>query len=1207
MANKQIRHLRIEIDTKGSKEAADAIAGINRELEGVQEGAKAIGGVMKGPTKALETLHSRATALSTVFNTVATAAGTLNKSLNGNTKKAEKGLSGYLDNLELLSASLKDVAEQSNTVATNIGKIDAGMGNRTSGDLDEISASLHGILVEMQEMNDGTRIMNKRLKQTRDGIHDLGTTADRTEEEMQALNNQTRETGGGLGDLATQTKHTDNTLKNFNKGTGSSTTRAFSKMAFSTNYLTLLYAKLAINIYAVTEAFRYLTEASNLDRLQTQLSNFSAGVSGLDVRNIAEQMQEVSSGALSMKESLQFASKGIAFKFTSDQLENLTIGARKASIALGRDFSDSMDRVLRGISKQEIELFDELGVVTRLIPAFKAYATEVGKTVDELTDYERQLALTIEVQKQLDTRFGGIDVVATSWEQLGVAVKDSSDELLVFIADALEPAAAGLTYLLETYVALGSEIDKVSSTAARQEKTFQAAFEAGNLGQMVNATGNLTKLIDTLNKKLVKSKETIKASNAEMLKVSESPGFFGMVSIAAASLTLATGTHNNNKQLELQSKIEAEILKLKKLQAEETKKIHESRGIDRSIISEKTGQQILSNKDALVEVERAIVGLSTKAQKSSAPLRDLILQFTNLERATVEGVPDTVLDQYEKFQDIMSHMEFGDTIDSIGDLVDATKALSLSMRDLKFTDSMEKILLGQTKDADTKALTGEIQRRQHILSSMLELGKVISVNRKLQITQELKILEAKKAQLELSKEQKRVLADSKMGSQAALLLLGTTVHLESEKLQVQMTQLLAQEAYLKAQGRDTQELERQIALLKVKAGIRIGTENDDRGRGGRSVEAADLNIKLGQSGSEVERLGIQSELLALREKDAALILNQIERETQLNLLAVERAQLGRDTEAAPIRDASALFSTLQGLEGLSNLQNVGLDMAGNFSDVFAAAEESGKGFSDFLSGNMQAFSDFGVGIANSAVSVFQELSSAKVAAIDLEIAAEQRRDGKSVESLAKIKKLEAKKIKEESKAKKASVVMSTAMAVMQGFAQLGPIGGAIMAIPTIAMGAMQLSNIDKASSGQLAALGGGGDKMSITGGTRDNSVDVSKSANAGEYAFMTGQQGSGNSGNFATPGRAGGGYSEAGTSIVTGEKGPEIITPAVPVNVTSAGNSKGVGGNITFAPVFNASAVDSGGMEELFQNYSRELYDGLQQELAANNQTLESL
>jgi hypothetical protein len=89
-------------------------------------------------------------------------------------------------------------------------------------------------------------------------------------------------------------------------------------------------------------------------------------------------------------------------------------------------------------------------------------------------------------------------------------------------------------------------------------------------------------------------------------------------------------------------------------------------------------------------------------------------------------------------------------------------------------------------------------------------------------------------------------------------------------------------------------------------------------------------------------------------------------------------------------------------------------------------------------------------------------------------------------------------------------------------------------------------------------------------------------------------------------GRTIGGYSPAGTSIVVGESGPEVITPAMPVNVSPTGQSSQPA-QISFAPVFNTSAVDVAGFEALTQRYSRQLYDGLERELRARNQSLTNL
>jgi hypothetical protein len=328
----------------------------------------------------------------------------------------------------------------------------------------------------------------------------------------------------------------------------------------------------------------------------------------------------------------------------------------------------------------------------------------------------------------------------------------------------------------------------------------------------------------------------------------------------------------------------------------------------------------------------------------------------------------------------------------------------------------------------------------------------------------------------------------------------------------------------------------------------------------------------------------------------------------------ELANLGKDvagaTSSASTADVSQVLGNIAGLEGLTDLQSTFAGSLSGISDTYSQfltdMEGNGGSFAEYLSGNIDAMANVLSSSLSLAQAAFAEISQGKIDAIDREIEAEKRRDGKSEESLAKIKKLQAQKIKEEAKAKKASVGMSTATAIMQAMAQVPYPANIAVAAAVGAMGLMQMSNVDKAANGQLAALNGGtGGNLSVSAGNRGNEIDVSKSANAGELAYLRGGSGSGTAQNF-TPGKAIGGYTPAGTGIVVGESGPEIITPAVPSNVTPAGQA-GQGINITLSPVFNTNTIDSAGFDVLTARYSRQLYDGLERELRARNRTLESL
>ena len=130
-----------------------------------------------------------------------------------------------------------------------------------------------------------------------------------------------------------------------------------------------------------------------------------------------------------------------------------------------------------------------------------------------------------------------------------------------------------------------------------------------------------------------------------------------------------------------------------------------------------------------------------------------------------------------------------------------------------------------------------------------------------------------------------------------------------------------------------------------------------------------------------------------------------------------------------------------------------------------------------------------------------------------------------------------------------------------------------------ALGAAQVAIISKQQF-----QGGGSDTAAsvpstIEVGKRDNRVDVSQGPSAGEISFLRGMQGTGsNANNFKVPGAAAGmkrGYASGG-EIMVGERGPEVITPVTPMQVTP--NDK-IGGTTNVN--FSINAVDAAGVEDL--------------------------
>jgi len=1215
----QIREVIIRSRTEGADASRADLNNVREALEGVNKEIDIFvekGRVLNTTLTNLATMSGRAATLGTSLTTVGTALKSINSATAGTAVQTAK-LDGYITNLEILGSVLRDLSRDA---------------ERAEGALDGINASagMRSLVEILEQIATNTAAIGRRAGRTAAYLTDVELALTRAAEEAEDFNREMLQATRTTSGLAASTEGLTNAQRRLGEG-GRGAARSFSQLAFGANPLVSAYASIAVNIFAVTAAFRLLNEAASFDRLQTQLTNFSSEVSGLDVSNLATQLERASTGALSLKESLQFATKGVAFNFTTKQLEDLTKGARKASIALGRDFNDSMDRVLRGISKQEIELFDELGIVTRLTPAFKDYATEVGKTVDELTDYERQLALTIEVQSQLDERFSGIDAGATAFETLAVNTKNATDSLLVFLSQALTPVIEQLNNLSDTTVSL-SELASVLETTSTQADIFIKAFEKGNLEEAVTSTGALTGRVEDLNKRLKESKDRASEITIGSTLFSKSLDLVGQTALVVfADLTglsfldrdgeiektistITSGSQRVKNELELQAKIEREIIKLNKEKVKQIGHLVDKYSLLPGDVTPELGSSFSSFSDGLDESTKIVDVFITKNTEALGPLTALSKTFSSMENMDSALDPlktAAILLQSKAFKGLEKSLELGDSIDNLGKLIDKTDELNHILATLGQTEALENVATGRKGEAEEE-INNKITRRLDIQSRMNALGNVTSVKDKQKIKDEIEILKAKRDQLVVDNKLKDALLESSTNTTIALQNLALTVSFESEKVELKLYELQLQILLTSLAKKDTTELQAQLTIMESKLAVQKNIEASQLAANQRENDRENLITSKNTNGSAVADAASDRKLLENRKAGLDDIEDAVALDKEKLAIAREEAALKRSEASAPFKDTSSTMGSIGQLDGLDGITKTALGTGQLITDTFASAADAGKegfsGFAEYLQGNMEAFNDFSIGLANAAGSIYGAISDAKIAGIDREIAAEKKRDGKSVESLAKIKKLEAKKIKEKAKADKAAIAISTATGVMQTFAQMGFPAGVPMAAALAAMGLYQISQVDKAANGSIGNLsGGGGSSLKIESGSRDNKVDVSSAASAGEYAFVKGQAGQGNAGSFSTPGRLGGGSAASGASIMVGERGPEEITPTMPVNVTPSGGSGKSGSSLVFSPTFNIEAIDSAGFEAVTKRYSEQLFNSLEGELNARSLTLNSL
>lgn len=1277
-----------------------------RESGKLNENLKAVIETVKGSGRSFKSIN---TALESMSNSMKT----INSSMSANKIKT-KGLETYQKRMQEVNKTLDMVNKTASSAAKSLKSVNdsttgvAGMQslekilNQVVIGLDRIEERIRVSNIQLEAMEENTGKTAKRLKTTRDA----------TQASAEAMNEYSKSVG-----RATQSQDGFNNSARGLAGSGRNQKRAFSELAFSMNPLTSAYASIAINVYAVSEAFRVLNEAANFDRLMTQTASFSAAVSGINVKGLARDMSELSQGALSVRESMSFATKGAAFNFTAEQLENLTVGARKASIALGRDFNDSMDRVLRGISKQEIELFDELGVVTRLTPAFEAYAKTVNKTVDELSDYERQLALTNEVQRQLDTRFSGIDAQATKWEELGVASKNAIDNMLVGLSSLLAPLASATTSLL-SMINQTNTYKAATDDVVESQKTLESALEGEHWGQALVALSSLSKA----NKELVADTTDTAESVEAAAERTENLATALTVASTALSLytarTIATIVPLNamtaatksavawlaitNTQLRAIgfSKVGAALTAAASGMWVLTKSVRAATaamitnplflivagaslaaiyafqdeigeladsilelipGIDSS--SQALGRQKVAtdaattslrdyykvlgeagiavssfSDDKIVEMGAAIIAfnrdfeiaardmesLANSSQQVSGPMSDFVKTAMSLREANIptviQGIGVVTAKTREEFEKISKSLGLDATINSFDELYEYAEKLNEKVRDLSVTLSaaaldntlqgnsqlqglesqldIQKNLLDFMDKADKKNVEAMREKRNEIylLEKQIEYQKQLEKINQVKLNNTLAANRFESAGLGVYRDKYELIQQELDAEDKLLATMGALSSTQTEALILQQSKV----DLLKDEVRYYKDLAKaQKAVRQAEADSTVNSIMDDMARSRESLGGRRLNEE-----TEAARASAQATLdlnvarAKLREAQVSGADPQ-----QLQVLsaevmaadAAERIALAKE-EAAAYREIGSAISEVAGsVPGLTSLQNEFIAMSGTIADTMTNVTEL------VASGQELALSDFSdsiIAVGTMASSLFSEMTQGIITDIDNQIAAEKKRDGKSQESLAKIRALEKKKIKEKEKSSIAQTAMSTSLAIMKTMAEVPFPANIAMSAAIGAMGLMQVNNIKKASAGQLAALDADTGGLSLSVGSRNNAVDTSMGASMGELSYLRGESGFGTGANNFTPGRSGGGY------ITVGERGAEQIVPTQPLYVKPASESETESKPVTKNNLnLNITALDS----QSIVDRSDDIWEALERAANSKGFTLASL
>jgi len=364
---------------------------------------------------------------------------------------------------------------------------------------------------------------------------------------------ESKQAGEGLDKTAKGAQSADRAIKGVGQQSSNST-KNFAKMAqglSGSGGLVQAYAILAAQIFAVSAAFNFLKSAGTLENLKKGQLAYAAGT-GVALRTLSKDLIEATDAQIDFQTASQSAAIGVASGLSSDQLTRLGKAAKDASFVLGRDVTDSLNRLVRGVTKAEPELLDELGIILRLDTAAENYGRAIGKAAKDLTPFEKSQAVANEVLAQAEDKFGRIsEIIGNSGNQfakLGVAFDNI------------------LNKLKEVAVFLFGPIAKVFTDTPLAGIAFFGIFAKSILTQMIPAFGQMGEAAEASKFKQLRAfaaaKKELKSLGAQAVKtnaqlkaetVSQMQSQMGGMSFRAGGafdlLQKGQGASLNNRQL----------------------------------------------------------------------------------------------------------------------------------------------------------------------------------------------------------------------------------------------------------------------------------------------------------------------------------------------------------------------------------------------------------------------------------------------------------------------------------------------------------------------------------------------------------------------------------------------------------------------------------------------------------------------------------
>lgn len=1179
------------------------------------------------------------------------------------------------EQLGKMPKTLYSIERAADRAAKSLTKMQASRGMLSvTKSINDIGAKLDDLAITMIEVAD-------KLEVGFDGVsrsvktmgNDVAAATEKVQDRLYDTNRALGGTARGFNDTAGAAGRASRAIGN-TSGSARGATRDFAAMAKIGGSLPIMYAALASNIFVLQSAFEQLKLGDQLNRLE-KFGVIVGTQTGTPVQTLARSLQEAAGYAISFEEAMRQASSASAYGFDAEQLNKFGLVARRAAAVLGVDMTDALNRVIKGVSKQEIELLDELGVTIRLNDAYADYVkqlnaanTGITYNVNSLTTFQKQQAYANAVIAESTKRFGYLDEVlrATPWEQFAANADAALRKIQQAAAKYLGPVIDAINTVFYTSQA------SISAEAARAQEKTNKQIDPTNVGAVALS---LAASEEGYNKALDMYKESLDKRNklkSEFDKRMEQADFYTKLAIRQVGegipVGLAAGASEANKQFVAETAaMGLQVARLGKEVEDSTenlnawKSAYQAAGAAAAKASPEFQKQINLQRDttdpgAVYDFNSTVLKGLTEQQKAYNQTKktasDLANDIQNVAQNTdtaaktsatladaIKNIESLSLGTGKSADEYVKNLNLG--YNTLSEMKTASQALS---EYVKLTGNETKNQLAvQQKIADVYNQTKDKEKAQEA-GRRLELQQLeeqeAALRRVLQTNQGNKAVEKEIEKIQLEKlkltnqgmeAQKKVkdYTDKILGVDREIALLNdrtmTSTQYRLAQLKLELTiEEEKYEWYLKQADKQKEAEQSRRAQAQISRELWEAEKQATATHVSALMDALEVSQTqrnvTGQSQILTERLSILQQQLELSKGNTEEEI-KYRNEIYKTSAALEQLRKQRDSQMQQQVGSSvgAVYTPTTGLSGEDkDFADMGNRMASYDqaisklselnSEATAVAQSMGNltnAMIQFSQGSLDTTSMIASGMQTVA-SMIQYSTSQQVSAIDQAIAAEQKRDGKSEASKAKLKKLEAEKLKIQQDAAKKQIIIQTAVAVMQAATAVPyPFSIPLMVAAGLA-GALALAQASSASSMSSIADSGADTTSYLTLGERQKNIDVSMSANAGELSYIRGDQGIGSANSFVP--RAEGGNMYPGVSYQMGEHGTEVVTPMVPMKATPNDELKASSNSTSGRPIIlNISAMDAASFREFASSNSSALRDAVELALNENGASLKTL